>query len=162
MFIDAWLSLEMLDPPEEARFKKLTAYPSCQQLLDSKWWGFMFTSSLHAGVLADRDLHGDCAFCHKHCQFKCSAPPPSFVERTLFPINHLLPLALIILMSLFDTKPGERVQYRQTCSIEGQAFLRLFLSTSSLFVTLFVNLLSAAKEASYIRVQRCIDLWVKQ
>lgn len=162
MFTDAWLSLEMMALPEETRFKKLTAYPSCYRLLDSKWWGFMLTSALHAVILSGRGFHGDCAFCHKLCQFKCSPPPSLSLREHCFLLSIYCPW-LLYSLRLFHNKPAEgRVYYRQRCSIQSQAFLRLFLYTSSLFVTLFVNLLSAAKEASWIKVQRCINLWVKQ
>lgn len=99
MFIDAWLSLEMMDLPEETGFKKLTVYPSCYRLLDRKWWGFMFTSALHAEILSGRGLHSVISTVSSNIQHH--RPPPAFVERTLFPIIHFLPLALILLMSLF-------------------------------------------------------------
>lgn len=164
MFTDAWLSLEMMALPEETRFKKLTAYPSCYRLLDSKWWGFMFTSALHAAILSGRGFHGDCAFCHKLCQFKCSPPPPPLSLREhCFLLSTYCPWLLysLWLSSTISLLRGE-CSISRDCSIQSQAFLRLFLYTSSLFVTLFVNLLSAAKEASWIKVQRCINLWVKQ
>lgn len=105
MFIDAWLSLEMMDLPEETGFKKLTVYPSCYRLLDRKWWGFMFTSALHAEILSGRGLHSVISTVSSNIQHH--RPPPAFVERTLFPIIHFLPLALILLMSLFHIKSGK-------------------------------------------------------